>query len=164
MQLQDTQLTKYSVIYFIKDLLYNAGFSTADYRVTNSYPYTSTSVSVMPLVVVDSGPAVAVPYQLSSVNVNRYMFFIDVFAKSDSQRDDVSDIIFDSLKEERIPIYDFNTGFPTIIGNYTGITEIGSLEMEGNPSMLDIHPSIEEAINMFQHHKLIQIRGDLKRF
>lgn len=161
MDLQDIQLAKLNLIYKLKDIMNTNGFAVGSYSVEAQYPYNSTTNPNFPLIAVEVGPVVSKPIQLGSDNIKRCLFFIDVLAKTDSQRDDISDLIFDALDNYNLPFYDFNTGIPTAIGVYTGITQRGNIIL-GNVMMENIYPPINEQRNIYKHHKTIQVPGNLE--
>ena len=95
-----------SVYFFIKDLL-----GSKVRRVVDSYPYTNIEDNTLEV------PCVSVEHSVTFDNGGelgsswfRRTWSIDVFASTDTQRDELSDIIFQAL-DNSIPIRDYSSGF-----------------------------------------------------
>lgn len=157
---KDTNLSCLTVIYRIKEVMNNLGFSSANYKVTESDPYLPSSSPVFPLILVEADPVVSQPFELGSDNVKQPLFLIDVYAENNHQRDDISDAILEDIDNATIPLYNFNVRFPTAIGNYSGIPIIGSIVFERGLAR-NLGPDMGQTSNFIQHHKLIMITGSL---
>lgn len=96
----------FSVYFFLKDLL-----GDKVKRVVDSYPYTEVENDKLevPCVSVEHTGTMDHGGELGSSWFRR-TWSIDVFAANDSQRDELSDIIFQAL-DRAIPIKDYSDGF-----------------------------------------------------
>lgn len=96
----------YSVYFFVKDAL----TSKVD-RILDSYPYTELEDETLQL------PCVSVEHLQTNETGGelgntwfRRTWAIDVFAVNDSQRDEISDVVFQAL-DGTIPIKNYSSGF-----------------------------------------------------
>ncbi len=79
---------------------------------------------------------------------------IDIFAKTDSQRDDLGYILWDGLREDTFTFYDFNSGFPVSMVDYSGILNNGDWYVE-NLTINKIIPVSNTVIEGEKHHSVI---------
>lgn len=94
-----------SVVYFIKDSFEDYSFIT----IVDGFPEGELTI---PTISVDNDEIDTYPFELG--NRNRAQFrtwYIDVFAKNKSQRDEYSYKILNEL-EEGISVYNYDEGFP----------------------------------------------------
>lgn len=94
-----------SVYHFVEEMFEDASFVT----IVDGFP---DEELVVPTVSIDNGDIDTYEWELG--NRNRAQFrtwYIDVFAKNKSQRDDFSYKILNEI-EEGIPVYDYGEGFP----------------------------------------------------
>lgn len=96
----------YSIYFFIKDLL-----SGKVDKIVDSYPYTEIENNSLeiPCASVEHSLTVDDGGELGSSWFRR-TWSIDVFAINDTQRDEISDIVFQAL-DRSIPIRDYSGGF-----------------------------------------------------
>lgn len=103
MMLQE-RLEDLSVVKFIQDLFKDSTFI----KVVDAFP---EEILELPTIAVESDEINAENFELGNSEWEKTrVFYIDVFAKSKTQRDEFSYFILNSLKTE-IPVYDFNVGF-----------------------------------------------------
>lgn len=108
-----------SVYHFVEEMFEDVSFVT----IVDGFPDEELSV---PTVSIDNGDIDTYEWELG--NRNRAQFrtwYIDVFAKNKSQRDDFSYKILNEI-EEGIPVYDYSEGFPPEHDQ----TKLGALQPE----------------------------------
>lgn len=99
------RLEDLSVIYHVKNVL----SIYPSINVVDGYPFTDLKI---PVVSVDEGRLMLEDYELGNSQGRRNRrWYIDVFAKTKSQRDEVGYELLNSFKRG-ITVYDYNTGFP----------------------------------------------------
>ena len=94
-----------SVYYFLKDTFSDAPFI----HIEDGFPEGDL---VIPTVAVEAGKIDVVLYELGNrdgLRVRRW--YIDIYAKNKSQRDEIGYRLLDVLKDP-IPVYNYNEGFP----------------------------------------------------
>ena len=79
---------------------------------------------------------------------------IDVFARTDSQRDDLTYILWEQLNEQNLTLYDFNSAFPAALGDYTGIPSLGEYYL-GDLSVFNLSVPEDSVVEGLKHHSLI---------
>jgi hypothetical protein len=95
-----------SIYFFIKDL-----FGSKVKRVVDSYPYTEIENNELkvPCVSVEHSLTVDEGGELGSSWFRR-TWAVDIFADNDTQRDELSDMLFKAL-DNAVPIRDYSNGF-----------------------------------------------------
>ena len=94
-----------SVHYWIKDMFQDVAFLT----VVDSFP---DQITTVPTISIDAGKIKEELFEIGNrdkVRIRRW--YIDIFAKNISQRDDMGYRILDQSKNG-ITVYDYNEGFP----------------------------------------------------
>jgi hypothetical protein len=94
-----------SVYYYLTDIFSDAPFIT----IVDGFP---ESDLVIPTIAVEAGKIDVVSFELGNrdgLRVRRW--FIDIYAKNKSQRDEIGYRLLDVLKDP-IPVYNYNEGFP----------------------------------------------------
>lgn len=115
MELQSKQ--DRSVYYYLVDLFIDTPFIT----IVDGFPTTDL---VVPSISVEADTLYSVPHELGNrFGVKPRIWFIDIFGKNKSQRDEFSYKIFNDL-ENKIPVYDYDEGFPPDVNP----TKIGVLD------------------------------------
>ncbi len=94
-----------------------------------------------PVVAVDMGPYKKGPYQIGPGRVSRRNMIIHIFATSSSERDDLTEFIYDALYNRHLAVLDFREGEPL---NYNGTYNTG---WEGNLLTVDTN---DEALFHFR--------------
>lgn len=120
-----------SIFYFIKNM-----FSDASHiEIVDSFP---ESILTIPTISIDAGKLKEELFELGDRNKIRIRtWYLDIFAKNKSQRDDFGYRILDQTKNG-INIYDYNEGFPPdITPSKIGHMDILSISYEPIPVMLD---------------------------
>ena len=99
------RLQDLSLIYSMKDL-----FSDVDnIYIVDGFP---ESDLVIPTISVEAFTIESNLFELGNYEtIDTRTWYIDIFAKSKSQRDEFGYRIFNSLKQ-KLPVYDYNEGFP----------------------------------------------------
>ena len=112
-----------AVYYLMSDL-----FSDTDYiTVVDGFPVQDL---VIPTVAVEAKTIDTNAFQLGSHDRIRFrMFFIDVFGKNKSQRDEMGYKILSELEND-IPVYDYDEGFPPTVLTQIGCLKIQDIRME----------------------------------
>ena len=94
-----------SVYYFIKDLFQDTPFI----NIEDSFP---EEILEVPTISIDAGKLIEEPFELGNRDkIRERVWYIDVFAKNKSQRDDFGYKILENSKDG-IAIYDYDEGFP----------------------------------------------------
>lgn len=100
----DGRLQDLSVIYWLKNLL-----SATFINVEDGFP---DKPLVIPMVAVEWDTLTIVDFEIGNrAGVVEREYYIDIFAKNKSQRDELAYMIIEALKDS-IPVYDYNAGFP----------------------------------------------------
>lgn len=108
-----------SVYYFLKDTFSDAPYIT----IQDGFPEGNLTI---PTIAVEAGKIDVVLYELGNregLRVRRW--YIDIYAKNKSQRDEIGYRLLDVLKNP-IPVYNYNEGFPPAISP----SRVGSLTIE----------------------------------
>lgn len=149
-----------SLVYHIREVMEDNGWLNGDYEVIDAYPDNLDKITKFPVVSVQMNVGVSLPFQIGSTNALSITWLIDVFAKSDGQRDDITYFIWNDLQDGQIVLYNFNTGFPASVGNYTGIGTLGNISFD-NVSFSVIDPEMFSTTIAEKHHSLIVAIGHL---
>lgn len=103
--LEQQELEDRAVVYFIRNLFTSSPMIT----VVDSFPDEDLT---LPTVSIDGGEIDTSPGELGNRKRLKYRtWYIDVFALTKSQRNDLGYTILNAL-EETIPVYNYNEGFP----------------------------------------------------
>lgn len=115
MVMLDGRLQDLSVIYWLKTLM-----TSTFIEVKDGFP---EGKLVLPCLAVEWNTLDIIDYEIGNRDglVERE-YYIDIFAKNKSQRDELAYMILDALKNS-IPVYDYNQGFPPDVT----ATQIGCL-------------------------------------
>jgi hypothetical protein len=62
-----------------------------------------------------SDVALSKPLQIGGGWWDRFNYYIDIYAKSDSERDDLSYILFKGFNDDEITLSDYSTCYPTYV-------------------------------------------------
>ena len=112
-----------SVYYYIKDLF----SGTPQINIVDEFP---EELLTLPTVSVEAKTVEPYNIQLGSkTRVKLRVWYIDVFAQTKSQRDDIGYTILNAL-EECIPVYDYDSGFPPTVVPQDGCMDVDSIRME----------------------------------
>lgn len=126
-----------SIYYWLKDL-----FSATPYiGIHDGFPGSPITV---PVVAVDYRILNARHYELGNKErLGNRIWYIDVFAKNKSQRDEIAYTILHAL-EESIPVYDYDEGFPPDVSpSRLGCLMIGdNVELE----VIEIMPELVDTL------------------
>jgi len=142
-----------SLLYYVKEIMNDNGYED---NVIDSY------LNDIDLAKVDSWPTVAInrgrysgeDFEIGSQQHKAAYFMIDIFANSKTQRDDLTELLFDSLNEITVPLYDFDIGFPVTTGDYTGITRLGEVYID-NVSGMPLEPPEQTNIVGENNHAIL---------
>jgi hypothetical protein len=100
------RLEHLSVDYFIKDLFQPFPFITY----THQFP---KEILQVPTISVVNGKISEEEFELGNSDTIRLRrWYVDIFAKNDTQRDDFAYRILEELRTKGITVYDYNEGFP----------------------------------------------------
>lgn len=125
------RLEDLSMFFFIKNM-----FSDTSYiEIVDSFP---EKLLTIPTVSIDAGKIREELFELGDRDKVRIRtWYIDIFAKNKSQRDDFGYRILDQTKNG-MNIYDYNQGFPpTVTPDKIGHMDVLSISYEPVPVMLD---------------------------
>jgi hypothetical protein len=154
--MQATRLVIQTSYCKIQEIMQANGFTAAEYSIQVGYPNESqiAAINKWPLITVESDNVIGFDAELGSRPWKSIRFFIDVLAKSNGQREDLAYLLWDSLNDSYIPYYNFNEGFPTVIGDYTGISKLGSILIE-DMTINNVNPEKYSNILGENHHAII---------
>lgn len=150
------RLADLTAIYKVKDIMNEAGYSETQYSVIDGYPnFVDLDTEIaFPIITVELDNVFGRNVELGSKQWPAFRISIDVFARSDAQRDDLSYMIWRALNETDFTFYDFNSGFPTAIGNYTGIDTIGTIYFD-KMTIAVLSPGDFTSTEGEKHHALV---------
>lgn len=123
-----------SVYYFIKDKF--AGYPAI--TILDAFPEADF---VYPAIVVEWSTATASNFELGSrVSQHHRSFVIDVFALTQTQRDEITFKLYEYL-DDTIPVYDYDEGFPPSVNP----SQISCLDVEEKLArVIRIYPELVE--------------------
>lgn len=147
-----------NLIYKIIDTMESNGFVNGRYQVIDGFPneLDLENTHIWPTISVEVEGMFGRSIELGSNQWPGCQVAIDVFAKTDSQRDDIGYILWKELNEGSFTLYDFNTGFPSTAGgvNYTGITVIGDWGMD-QMSIFHLSSPPDTNVDGEKHHSVL---------
>lgn len=154
--IQSYRLADLNVNYKVRDILVSAGILAGKYRIIDGYPNSQdlNTTPIWPTISIEIDNLFGRDVELGSEQWKACQIAIDIFANTDSQRDDIATILFDGLNEKYFNFYDFNTGFSSSANNYTGISSTGQWTID-NMSGSIIYPSPDEITIGEKHHMLL---------
>ena len=125
------RLEDLSVFYFIKNMFSDAGHI----EIVDSFP---EQILTVPTISIDAGRLREELFELGDRGKVRIRtWYLDIFAKNKSQRDDFGYRILDQTKNG-ISIYDYNQGFPPGVSpSKIGHMDVFSISYEPIPVILD---------------------------
>jgi len=131
-QMQLLRLGDLNLIYLIKEIMEDNGFTNGSYDVLDGYLSASdfNKSQILPTVTVEIDYLYGRDVELGSKQWPSLAVSIDVFAKTDTQRDDIAYILWTNLNETGHNLYDFNSAFPSAVGDYSGISSIGTYSID----------------------------------
>lgn len=132
------RLEDLSVYFFIKDMFQD----TPHIEVVDSFPSDETGSPViltLPTISIDTGRLKEESFELGNRDKVRIrIWYIDIFAKNKSQRDDFGYRILDQSKNG-INVYDYNEGFPPDVAPArVEHMDVLSISYEPIPVMLEL--------------------------
>lgn len=149
------------IVYKIKELMESTsvGFVSSKYRIMDGYPndLDLKTNELWPTITVDIDSMFGRDIELGSNRWPGYTFTVDVFAKTDSQRDDLSYNIWKYLDEDQFSLYNFNSAFPTStvsVTMYNGINTLGQYAF-ADLTVFVVPPPAETEILGLKHHAVI---------
>lgn len=156
--MQLARLTDLNLIYKIREIMESSviGFSSANYRAIDGYPneLDLKTGAKWPTITVEIDSLFGRDVEIGSNKWPALQVSIDVFARTDSQRDDLTYSLWKQLNEQRFTLYDFNSAFPAVLGDYTGIPSLGEYSMS-DLSVFNLTPPEDTIIEGLKHHSLI---------
>jgi len=156
--MQRMRLADASLIYHLREMMEANGWTTGNYEVKDAYPDNLAEITKFPVLTVQTLSVDAKPIQIGSKSTMNVTWAIDIFAKTDGQRDDVAQLLWDELLDAQLNIYDFNNGFPATLGDYTGISTLGTINFE-SINMSVIEPETFTDTIAEKHHTLVVVSG-----
>jgi len=155
-QMSNLRLADLNLNYKVKEIMETIGYSTGEYSVVDGYPNNIDLRNSLtwPIVSIEIDNMFGRDVELGASQWPACQVSIDVFSKTDGERDDISYYIWDSLNENSYDLYDFNSAFPSAVGNYSGISSLGNWGV-GNLSVHNLPPETESNVSGETHHSLI---------
>lgn len=129
MKMQRHRLTDLSVVYFVRETLHNSECNTIQegeqanlyrsevpyvVRVMDSFPDATKEDVTLPTISITHDTTGEDPFQLGGGWRNEGVYLIDIFGRSNSERDDLAEIIYEGL-DRTTTLKDYNDGFPTYV-------------------------------------------------
>jgi len=112
------------------------------------------SNSIWPTVTVEIQLVFGKDVELGSEQWPAMQILVDVLAQTDSQRDDIAYLVWRTMNETIYLFYDFNSGFPATVGDYSGINVVGNWTID-NMTIANLTPPDKTTVRGLQHHALI---------
>lgn len=130
-----------SVYYFLKDLF----SSTNMVNVIKSFPDSKVGIK-LPIIAVEHDRLTGAKFEMGSrISQLTRDYIIDIFAMTETQRDEISYKIVEEL-DSTIPVYDYDEGFPPDVSpSLIGGLEVLSFNMDViriSPELLDENESM----------------------
>lgn len=122
------RLVDLNLVYKIQELMEDYGFQNGEYNVVDGYPNFADSRTslIWPTISVEISGLWGRDVELGSGQWPAFQVAIDIFANTDSQRDEIAYMLWNNLNEENFTLYDFNIDFPSSVGDYSGISAYNS--------------------------------------
>jgi len=126
-----------SLLYWLEDLFEDAPFVT----IVSEYKPTEL---VAPCIAVETGDTEGDVYELGNRTIlMEREFYLGIYAKNISQRNDYAYKVFNNLYENAIPVYNYDEGFPPDVSP----TQIGNLLFKrARISPLGIDPELVDKL------------------
>lgn len=149
------RLAELVIIYKIKEVLENLGLSSDDYRVISGFPNKEflTEENVWPTISVEVDSLFGTNVELGSNQWPAVGIVIDIFAKTSGQLDDLSMELWEELNENSYTLYNFNSSFPSVVGDYSGIPSLGSFSVN-DFTYNNLPPESFNSIDGMRYHGL----------
>jgi len=154
------RLTDLNLIYKLMEVMESTtlGFLRANNRVIDGYPndLDLNTITLWPTITVEIDSIFGRDIELGSNQWPAFSVTIDVLAKTDSQRDDISYYIWKELNEVGHTLYNFNSAFPSTSGavDYSGIPTLGEWYIDGL-TMINIEANKDSELVGLKHHSLL---------
>jgi len=130
-----------SIYHWLKSL-----FSATPYiNIVDGFPTTALTASTLPVISVDYRRMMAVHFEVGNKErLGNRIWYIDVFAKNKTQRDEIAYTILHAL-EESIPVYDYDESFTL---DTPPLTRLGCLMIgdEVELEVIEIMPELVETL------------------
>jgi len=111
-----------SVYYFVENL-----FSGTNVKVVDAFP---DELLTIPTVSIETELIIPIKFELGNkTRMQIRSWYIDVFAATKAQRDDMTYMILRAL-EDCIPVYDYDLGFPPVVVPQLGCLDIDNVRAE----------------------------------
>jgi len=142
--------------YKVQELMEDNGFASTQYRVVDGYPNSIDlkTGELWPTISIEMDSLFGRDVEMGSEQWPGCQFSIDIFAKTDSQRDDLSYIMWKEFNEKYYTLYNFNIAFPTVLGTYTGIPSLGEWYID-NLTSINLSPPDGTVLVGEKHHALL---------
>ena len=145
-----------SIMTFLQEIMESNGFTNGSYDVIIKYPTDVTKINIFPTLVVGKSSQKRFPFEIGGASRKQMVITIDVFTNSQNQREDIANILDDNLTEKYISIYNFNSGFPSTVGDYTGITKLGECYVN-SLTMYTLPPPVYTEVGQEKFHDIINM-------
>ena len=155
--MQLLRLADLNLNYKIKEIMENNGFQSGKYIVSDGYPNEQDlgTNKIWPTVSIEIDSLFGRDIELGSNQWPSFDVIIDIFAQTDSQRDDIAYLLWDSLNETYNNLYEFRSGtFPSAVGNYSGLTILGQYYLD-NLTCNFVPPDLYNKSIGEQHHSIL---------
>jgi len=152
------RLADLNLVYKVIEVMEANGFVNGKYQVIDGYPneIDLAAMNVWPTLSVEINSLYGRDVELGSKQWPGCQVAIDVFAKTDSQRDDIGYLLWNTLNEGSYVLYDFNTGFPSTASgvSYSGITPIGDWSLD-QMTIFNLDSPSDTIVEGEKHHSLV---------
>lgn len=156
MAMTQLRMLEQSLYYKVQELMNTMGYTVGRYTIIAGYPneLEIAQQEILPIITVEVDDLFGRDFELGSKQVATVHFTLDVFSKSRGQRGDIAYTLQSNLNDSSLMLYDFNTGFPTAIGNYTGIATLGSCDVF-SVTIANVVPDVQSVIPGDRFHAIV---------
>lgn len=127
------RLVGQNLYYKVQEIMNTNSYTQdTDYTLVAAFPNKSQleQINKWPCIVIETNEFFGRDVELGSQQWGTSHFFIDILARTKGQKEDIAYLLYSNLNEKSIAFYDFNSGFPTSPGNYSGITRLGEAAVQ----------------------------------
>lgn len=120
-----------NIAWKVKELVKNAGYASFD--VITRYPDFKANQYVLPIIAIQILNGSNYNIEISSLPGIMPSFVADVYANSQAQLDEILDVLMTNLYDgSLITMYDMTTTEPSVIGDYSGLSTLGNIQIENS--------------------------------
>lgn len=111
----------------IADILNDNGYSANEYTLQIEYPDNENEIAKDTAIVYNLNVTRKYTYEIGSEDSFYFSGEISVISHSRSKMDQICNLLLDKFNDIHYDFYDMSTANPTTIGDYSGLTDIGTM-------------------------------------